>query len=119
MIKSAFAVVAGLMVFCFATPARTETDTIVREELDDSGATETGPALSLERPDLFNGVDSATLIHGLPVLTLLDGRRFPISDLGRMGMTPFEAFPVAFLSAVDVHRVGGLPRYGTDARAAW
>jgi hypothetical protein len=51
----------------------------------------------------------------LPVLTLLDGRRFPASsELGRMGMTGLDLFPVAFLSAVEVQKFGSSPRYGTD-----
>lgn len=89
-------------------------ETITREDLEKTGEVETGPALTLERPDLFSSVDSTALIHGLPVLTLLDGRRFPASDLGRMGMTPFDLVPVAFLTAVDVQTVGVAPRFGTD-----
>ena len=72
-----------------------------------------GPALTLARPDLFSGVDSASLIHGLPVLTLLDGRRFAsTTELGRMGTA--VDLPVAFLSAVEVQRVGSSPRFGVD-----
>ena len=107
----------ALFACCVSAFAQTGVDTIVREELEQIAATEVHGALSLGRPDLFSGVDSATLIHGLPVLTLLDGRRFPISsELGRMGMTPFDVFPVAFLSAVEVQKPGWSPRYGGDAK---
>jgi outer membrane receptor protein involved in Fe transport len=61
-------------------------------------------------------VDGAVLIHELPVLTLLDGRRFPISNsLGRMGMTPLSFFPVALVESVDAQKVSASPRYGSDA----
>lgn len=100
---------------CVAVTGRAET--ITGEELEETGELDTGRALTLQRPDLFSSVDGATLIHGLPVLTLLDGRRFPIStELGRMGMTPFDVFPVAFLHAVEVQKVGGTSlRYGSDS----
>ena len=112
--------VLGLVGFCFPVAAQQpasldKMEVIVGEELEETGAAETGPALTLARPDLFSSVDSALLIHSLPALTLLDGRRFPIStELGRMGMLPLDLFPVAFLSAVEVEKVSGLPRYGTD-----
>jgi outer membrane receptor protein involved in Fe transport len=47
------------------------------------------------------------------VLTLLNGRRFPIStDIARL---PDVNFPVAFLTSVNVSPNGALPRYGSDA----
>ena len=114
VIRRVLAVAVGLL--CVSNPLIARTDTIVREDLEETGATETGPALSLARPDLFSNVDSATLIHGLPVLTLLDGRRFPIStELGRMGWAPLDVLPLAFLSSVEVQKVGSRPRYGSDA----
>lgn len=114
MIKPALAALLGVVSLCLPLTARA--DAITREDLEETGEFETGPALTLQRPDLFSSVDGATLIHGLPVLTLLDGRRFPIStELGRMGMTPFDVFPVAFLSTVEVQKVGGSLRYGSDS----
>jgi iron complex outermembrane receptor protein len=123
MMKPALAGVLSFAAVCLPlaahasdAPAPANTDTIVAEELDITGATETGPALALYRPDVFRTIDGSVLMHSLPVLTLLDGRRFPISsDLGRMGFGLLDLFPVAFLSAVDVQRFGGSPRYGTDA----
>ena len=86
------------------------------EELRITGEVETGPALTLYRPDLFSRVDGSVLIHGLPVLTLLDGRRFLIgSELGRMGMTPLDLVPVAFLSAVEVQKTGPSLMHGADS----
>jgi outer membrane receptor protein involved in Fe transport len=91
-------------------------ETITREQLQIAGTFDTVPALSLYRPDIFSSVDGSVLIHGLPVLTLLDGRRFPISGaLGQMGMTPLDLFPLAFLNAVEVQKVGASPMHGTDA----
>ena len=108
MIGRTLPAIVGLIGLCVPLLAQT----ITREEFEETGAVETGPALTLARPDLFTGVDSAVLLHGLPVLTLLDGRRFPIStELGRMGVVDL---PVAFLNAVDVQPVGSAPRYGSD-----
>jgi outer membrane receptor protein involved in Fe transport len=81
-----------------------------------TGEVDTASALALYRPDVFSAVDGSVLIHGLPVLTLLDGRRFPISsELGRMGMAPLDIFPVALLNAVEFQAVSSSPRYGSDA----
>ena len=56
------------------------------------------------------------MIHGLPALTLLDGRRFLFSSaLGPMGMMPLDLFPVAFLTAVEVEKVNASPMYETDS----
>src|SRR4051794_30133210 len=75
------------------------------DELAQTGAFDVGPALVLNRPDVFSEVDGSVLIHNLPVLTLLDGRRFPISgELARMGMAPFDLFPLAFANTVAVQR---------------
>ncbi len=60
--------------------------------------TDTRAALTLYPKDLFRTVDSSVLIHDFPLLTLLDGRRLPLStELGRMGTTPIDLFPVAYL----------------------
>ena len=92
-----------------------QAEIITREQLEQEGEIDVTPSLSLYRPDLFSSVDSSLLIHSLPVLTLLDGRRFPISsELGRMGMTPLDLFPLAFFSAVEVQSVSPSPIYGTE-----
>ncbi|MDQ6654976.1 MAG: TonB-dependent receptor plug domain-containing protein, partial [Verrucomicrobiota bacterium] len=89
---------------------------ITHEQLQTTGATDTGSALNLYRPDLFSSIDGATLIHGLPVMTLLDGRRFPISgELGRMGTAPLNLFPLALISAVQVQKTTTRPSVGSDA----
>lgn len=50
--------------------------------------TETGSPLNFYPPDMMSTLDSSVLIHDLPLLTLLDGHRLPIStELGRMGTT--------------------------------
>jgi len=124
MIKRALPVMIGVLTFCLPAVAQqtinpfaqTEDEVIMPEELRITGEVNTAPALALYRPNVFSTVDGSTLIHGLPILTLLDGRRFPISsELGRMGMTPLDLFPIAFLSAVEVQKIGGSPIYGSDA----
>ncbi len=121
MIRRVFPAVLVLFGLCLSLIAQqqtlqTEDETITLEQLRLTGALDTAAALTLYRPDIFNTVDSSVLIHGLPILTLLDGRRFPISGaLGRMGMVPSDIFPVAFLSAVEVQKVGPSPMYGADS----
>lgn len=117
-----FAVV-GFLSLCLplaAQPANpfdpAEDKIITVEQLRQTGALDVASALTLRRPDIFSTVDGSILIHGLPVLTLLDGRRFPISsELGRMGMSPLDLFPIAFLSAVDLQKMDASPIYGTDS----
>ena len=107
-----FLALAGL---CFPVAAQ-EFETVTRNDLEITGQLDTAPALAFYRSDLFNTVDGSVLLHGLPVLTLLDGRRFPISsELGRMGMSPLDLFPSAFLRAVEVQKVSSSPMHGTDA----
>ena len=92
------------------------TATITPEQLHQTGEFDAGPALELYRPDVFNTVDGSLLIHSLPALTLLDGRRFPISgDLARMGIVPADLFPIAFLQSVQVQKISASPQYGSDA----
>ena len=101
-----------LAACCLPAHAQDSSGRITRGELEGFGASTSSVALTLARPDLFAGVDSALLLHGLPTTTLLDGRRFPLNtELGRMGMVDL---PVAFLSAVEVQKVGSRPRYGSD-----
>ena len=86
------------------------------DQLGITGEVDTASALTRYRPDLFSEVNGSLLIHGLPALTLLDGRRFPISgDLGQFGAAPLESVPLAFLSAVRVQTPGASPVYGADA----
>ena len=113
VMKRIFSAVLGLFALCLPLGAQTYEDAISRAELEQTGRIDAGPALSLARSDLFTGIDSSLLLHGLPVVTLLDGRRFPISnELARMAAVDL---PVAFLSAVDVSGPGASSRYGSDA----
>jgi outer membrane receptor protein involved in Fe transport len=119
MIRRAALVILGFLGLCFPVAgqqADTEADTITREQLNRTGAVNIGPGLSLYRPDTFRALDGSVLIHGLPTLTLLDGRRFPLSTaLDRMGMAPLDLFPIAFLTEVEVQKHGASPISGTDA----
>ena len=109
-------VLLGLSLPLVAQPAADDATLITSEDLRISGETEVGPALTLYRRDLFSTVDGAVLLNGLPALTLLDGRRFPISSaLGRMGHAPVVNFPVAFLEAVEVKKGGPALRHGSDS----
>ncbi len=111
--KRAFPAVIGFLSLCL--PLAAQDETITSQDLRITGEVDVAPALTLYRPDIFSTVDGLILIHDLPVLTLLDGRRFPISSsLGRMGMTAVDFVPVAFLSAVEVEKVNPSPMYGTD-----
>ena len=114
MIKRAVPAVLGFLGLCLPLAAQqiaTDFETITPEQLRRTAAVDTGPALTLDRPDVFSTVDASVLIHSLPVLTLLDGRRFPLSS----ELDPLALFPVAFLSAVEVQKVNPSPVYGTDA----
>ncbi len=123
MIKRALLVGIGVLGLSLSMNAQrtaksdllAEDETFTPNELRITGEVDTAPALALYRPDLFSTIDGSVLLHGLPVLTLLDGRRFPISgELGRMGVAPLNIFPIALLSAVEVHGVGASPFYGSD-----
>ena len=117
MIKRALPAVLGFLSLCLPLAAQqTEDETITLEQLRSTVALDTAAALTLYQPGIFSTVDSSILIHGLPVPTLLDGRRLPVSSaLARMGMTPLDLFPVALLSAVEVQKVNASPIYGADS----
>lgn len=108
---------ALLAVLSLGSLAFAQQDEIIsRDELRLTGEPETALALSLARPDLFSSVNGSLLLHDLPVLTLLDGRRFPISgNSGRLGVAPLERIPLAFLRAVRVDGPGASPLAGADA----
>lgn len=118
MIKCAIPAVLGFLSFCLPLLAEQQTnpfwqiedETITLEQLRQTGALDTAAALTLSRPDIFSTMNGSILIHGLPALTLLDGRRF----LGSSALgTTF--LPVAFLEAVEVRKVGTSPVHGTDS----
>ncbi len=71
--------------------------------------------LSPYRPEVFNTVDSSTLIDGLPMLALLDGQRLPTSTpLGRMAR--LDLSPVMPLANGDNHKTSASPEYKSVAR---
>ncbi len=120
MIQRVLPVLLGFLCLCSPLcaqqPDAGDIDAISIDQLRITGEVNPGPALTLYRPDIFSTVDGAILIHSLPVLTLLDGRRFPISgDLGGKGITALDVLPVAFLRAVQVEKAASSPIYGTDA----
>ena len=111
MIKRALPGVLGFLSLCLPLAAQqTEDETIALEQLRGTSALDAAAVLTLYQPDIFSTVDSAVLIHGLPVLPLLDGRRFPVSsELARIGMMPLDIFPVALVSAVEVPKRNASP----------
>jgi hypothetical protein len=59
---------------------------------------EVGSPFNFYPADMLSTVDSSLLIHDLPLLTLLDGHRLPIStELGRMGTTS-ESLSLSYMS---------------------
>jgi hypothetical protein len=111
MNKGALTVVLGFLSLCLPLVAQqTEDETIALEQLRGTSALDTASALTLYQPDIFSAVDSLALIHGLPVPTLLDGRRFPVSsELARIGMMPLDIFPIALVSAVELPKRNASP----------
>src|SRR6266567_3675669 len=57
------------------------------------------PALGQQPTELFTTVDSAALVHQLPMQEFLDGRLPGSTPLGRMGTAPVANFPMALVSA--------------------
>ena len=121
MIKSVLPGVVGLLSLCLPLAAEqlkesNEELTITQEQLLLSGELKASDALTIYRPDIFSSGGRSILIHGLPALTLLDGRRFLASSaLGRMGLSPIDLFPVAMLKSVEVQPINASPMYGTDS----
>ncbi len=117
MVKRVLSAVLGLVSLSLPLAAQLPGDEIIsQEQLRDTGELDAAAALTLSRPDIFGAVDGSILIHDIPALVLLDGRRFPISTaMSRMGMTPLDLFPVAFLSGVDVETGPASPIYGSDS----
>ena len=115
MLKRAFAVVLGVSGLCLPLAAQqTDHETITLDQLQITGALDAASALSLYQPDTFSRSGGSILVHGFPALTLLDGRRFSISDSpGRLA--PADILPLAFLSTVEVQKFNSSPMYGTDA----
>ncbi len=99
--KRALLGVLGVTSLCFSVAAQqtsgldgSEDENITLEQL------------SFYRPEILNTLDSSALLQGLPMLSLLDDWRLPVSsELGRMGMAPLDLFPVAFLSAAPAQKV--------------
>jgi hypothetical protein len=89
MVKRGYLFVLGLLVLCLPVTAQQ-----TRPSLD------AAYTMALYRPEIFNTVDSSTLIDRLPVRAFLDGTRFPVpSQIGRMGMAPVDFLSVALLGA--------------------
>ena len=123
MIRRALPAVLGFLSLCLPLAAQqtnrleqTDDETITLDQLGLAGAADTTAVPSVYRPDIFRAANGSVLIQDLSTLTLSDGRRILASSaLGRMGMTPLDLFPIAFLSSVEVEKVAPSPMHGTDS----
>ena len=88
MIKRASFGLVALLALCF--PALGQQPT----QADNSDA-----IFGFYRPELFTTVESAALVHQLPMQEFLDGRLPGSTPLGRMGTAPVANFPMALVSA--------------------
>jgi hypothetical protein len=109
MMKRTLLVVFGFLSFCFPLVAQQTS----RLEQTEDGTISLGQ-LSLYQPEIFNTVDSSILIHDLTLMTFLDGRLPISSELGRMGMTPLDVFPIAFVSTVETRKANASPVSAVD-----
>jgi len=55
------------------------------------------------------------LLHDLPTLVLLNGRRLPSSGLGADSSVDLNTLPISFIERVDVLASGGSAAFGADA----
>jgi outer membrane receptor protein involved in Fe transport len=117
MIKCAIPAVLGFVAVCSSLMAQgSDFATVIPTPFQLSGEVNIAPALALNRPDLFSSSNGSLLLHGLPVTTLLDGRRYPISgNLNRMGVSPLASLPMAFVQSVRVEKNTTAPLDATDA----
>ncbi|PYJ69024.1 MAG: hypothetical protein DME75_11860 [Verrucomicrobia bacterium] len=108
MIKRAVLVGLAFLALCIPLSA---------QQTNRTGEFDTAASLALYRPEIFSTVDSSVLIHDLPVLTLLDGQRLPVSsELGRMGMAPLNLPSLAYVSAANAWKVNAASGHRTDGK---
>jgi hypothetical protein len=113
MVKHGLLIVAGSCCLCFSLAAQ-PLDSVEAKPLDQLSGTR---ALALDPSVFFTTVDSSALIHGLPMLALLDGYSLPVStEMGRMGMAPLDLFPAALPGAVETQTASVSVRNRTDGK---
>ena len=106
--KGALLVILCVLGVCFSLAAQQTNRT---DEFDAAAS------LALYRPEIFSTVDSLVLIQSLPVLTLLDGQRLPVSsEMGRMGTAPLDLPSLAYVSAANARKVNAASAYRTDGK---
>jgi hypothetical protein len=72
---------------------------------------------TLNQPEIFNTVDSLTLVKRLPILNFLDGTRLPVSSpLGRMGRAPLNLDSIVYVTNVDLPEITVSPAEGPDGK---
>jgi hypothetical protein len=72
---------------------------------------------TLNQPEIFNTVDSLTLIKRLPILNFLDGTRVPVSSrLGSMGRAPLNLASINYVANVDLPEITVSPAEGPGGK---
>ena len=106
--KGALLVILCVLGVCFSLAA---------QQADRTDEFDAAASLALYRPEIFSTVDSLVLIQSLPVLTLLDGQRLPVSsEMGRMGTAPLDLPSLAYVSAANARRVNAASAHRTDGK---
>src|SRR5712692_4386270 len=101
MIKRGLLVVLGFLALCLPVAAQ-QTITLGQ--------------LSLYQPELLATADCSTLLRGLPMLGLLDGRYLPASsELGQMGMAPIDFASDMSYTVAEVDRIIVRPDHSKDS----
>jgi hypothetical protein len=113
MVKRGLLVVVGSLGFCFSLEAQQATSIEAKPLKTLSG----NEALLLDQSAFLKTVDSSALVHGLPMLALLDGYSLPVSsEMGRMGLAQTDLFPTALPIATETETVSLSARNQTDGK---
>ena len=72
--------------------------------------------LSRYQPEILSTADCSTLLKGLPMLSLFDGRYLPAwSELGQMGMAPIDFASAMSYTVAEVDRIIVRPDHSKDS----
>jgi hypothetical protein len=109
MTKHSVPAVFALLGFCLSLNA---------QQADRGTPANATSALSLDRADIFNGVDGSALIHSLAMpMPLQQSHYLASTQLSRMGMAPLDVVPLAYLTDGETAKVNASARYQTSAPA--
>ena len=106
MIKRAFLGILAVLGLAFPLPAQ-QTET----SFDDPYR------FALYYPEVFSTIDSAALLHRLPVRSFLDGTRFAAApQIGTMGMTTFDLASLPPVNEPEVQKITFSQTQRTDGK---